>query len=146
MAGVVIAHPDGLAGREPLAAAGDAKHFHRLLDVGGDVERQGRLVLRVAFAIGVFGVLLLALGRVEHDQLGELAGRLSGVDRPKVALADDPRQVAGVVEVGVREDDGLECLDVERRGGPIEQSQRLESLEQPAIHEHSRGARLEEEL
>ena len=76
-------------------------------------------MLRVALAVGVVGVLLLALGRIEQDDLGELVGGVGAVDRAGVALADDPRQVADVVEVGVREHDGVERLDVERRRLPV---------------------------
>ena len=70
---VVEPHRNRRRRREPLAAGDRLKELHRPLDVAAFVERQRGLVLRVAFAVGVLGVLLLNLRRVEQNNLGQVA-------------------------------------------------------------------------
>ncbi len=72
VAGVVVAHPDRLGGREPFVARDCSEELDRFLHVAVVVQRQRGLVLREALAVGVFGVVLLAVGRVEQDDFGEL--------------------------------------------------------------------------
>ncbi len=66
--------------------------------------------------------------------------------RDRKAFLHDSRQVAGVIEMGVREHDRVERLHVERRRPPVQFAQRLEPLEQAAIDEHVRAARFEQKL
>ena len=59
-------------------------------------------------------VLLLDLGRVGEHDAQQVARRRRAVDRPGEPLADERRQVAAVVDVGVAEDDRVDLVGVER--------------------------------
>ena len=74
-----------------------------------------RLYFRLAFlpfTVEVGGVLFLDLGRIAEHDGGEGRGRRAE-ERPAKALADEVRQVAAVVDVGVAEDDGVDVLGAE---------------------------------
>ena len=75
------------------------------LDVGQVVERHGRVVLRVPLAVGPGRVLLLELGRVGEQNLDQVGRGGGAVDPTAEAALDEQRQVTGVVDVGVAEDD-----------------------------------------
>lgn len=63
------------------------------------------------------------------------AGRLGGVDRAPKALAHQAGQVAGVVNVGVGEQDGVNLLRGQGEGLPVHRLPPASALEQPAIHQ-----------
>ena len=57
--------------------------------------------------------------------------------RPRKPCADEPRQVAAVIEVRVRQHDGVDVGRANRQRLPVALAQLLESLEQAAVDEHA---------
>ena len=80
----------------------------RALRVDSRVERQRRLVLRVAVLVGLPRVLFLDAPRVGQHQAAQVQGAGRAEDAPPVALRDQPRQVADVIEMRVGQDDRVE--------------------------------------
>ena len=62
------------------------------------------------------------------------------------ALRHEPRQVAAVIEVRVRQDDGVDVLRGDRQVLPVALAQLLQPLEQPGVDEHLRVAGVEQVL
>ena len=89
-------------------------------DIGGGVERGERGgAVQGAFAVGPFDVVGLDLGGVLQDQAGEVDAGGCGVDRSLVAGLGQEGEAAGVVEVSMREDNGVEPRDVDLRGKDV---------------------------
>lgn len=109
------------------------EEFEGVLGVADAVERKRRLVLRKALSIGVFGILLLEVAAVLQDQLGNVARRLGRVDSAAEAISNELGQIAGMVEVGMRQDDGVDARWRNRKCCPVEFAQVLQALEQAAI-------------
>jgi len=95
----------------------------------GRVERQRRRVLARVVPIGELGLLLLQVGGVRQHDREQIGGAAGGVDRPREAVTAEPRQVAGVIDVRVAQDDRVEALRVDGRRRPVAQPQRLQPLE-----------------
>jgi hypothetical protein len=80
---------------------------------------------------------------VGQDDAGELSRRGRAEDAPAKALTDESRQVARVIEMGVRQHDGVDRVGTHGKGLPISLPQLLQSLEQAAIDENSLASVLE---
>ena len=107
----------------------------RLLHVGCGVQRLDPRLGVVAGDVQVGRVFLLNLGRVgEHDP-EQVAGRRGAVDRPVETLADERRQVAAVVDVGVAEDDRVDLVRVEREVAVPLPGFLAAALVQPAVEQ-----------
>jgi hypothetical protein len=100
-----------------------------LLDVATVVQRQRGLVFRVAFAIRVASIFVLTLRRVEQNDFRQFMRRRRAINRSLVALLHNARQIPDVIEVRVREHDGVERANVERRGRPVPLAKLFETLE-----------------
>ena len=139
VAGVEEAHSQLGFGLElqPLVVALGAAQRQGVPGVIHGVQRQRRPMLGVALAIGVAGVLLLDLGRVEQHQLGQLIGRRRAVDRRVEPQLHQPRQVPDVIDVGVGEQHVLDRRGLETRVLPIPEPQLLEPLEETGVEQHS---------
>ena len=59
------------------------------------------------------------VGAVREQDLAEIPRALRGHDGPAEAVADEGRQVAGVIHVGVGEDDCVERGGVKWKGLPV---------------------------
>ena len=94
-------------------------------------------MLREALVVRVVGVFLRVLGAVVENDFGQFGGGGSAINRPPKAVADEPRQIAYVVDMGMGQHHRLHARRIERQRLPILQSQRLEALKQPAIDEHA---------
>ena len=107
--------------------------------------KSGRLgVLAEPFAVGVGGVLFLEVAASRRRISASSFCRLGAIDGAAVALADEAREAAGVVDVGVGEEDGGEGVGVEGSLHPVELAQGLEALEHAAIDEEAGTALLEQ--
>ena len=132
---------------------------HGLFGIGDVIERfDGRLV----FFGAPFGdkdrVLLLDVGGINEHDAAQVAGGVGAMDRPGVALFDEIRQVAGVVNVRVAQDDGINRSWIERKirvalGGflamPLEKAtfeQQPFAIDLEQIHRAGGGARRAEEM
>jgi hypothetical protein len=90
------------------------------------------------------GVLLLDLGGVGEHHGAEVPGGRGGVDRAVEAVAHQQGQAAGVVDVGVAQDHGVEPPRVERQGA-VELARLLaRALEQAGVQGDAGPGRLEE--
>ncbi len=105
-------------------------------------EGQRRPVPCVALAIRPLGVLFLDVRGVVEDDPGQF-GRRARAEHPAAeALADEPRQVAAVIEVRVGEHHGPNRVGADGEGLPVAFAQELEALEEAAVDEHALGADL----
>ena len=98
-------------------------------------QRQGRLVLAVALAIGVVGVFFLNLGRVQKQYLCQVSRCGRAENWPLEAGLNQAGEVSGVIYVSVREYCCFYAASIERGRLPVEETQLFEALEQPAVHQ-----------
>ena len=70
------------------------------------------------------------------------AGRAEGTSAK--SLFDEARQIADVIEMRVGEHDGVYGLRGNRKVRPVSQPQRLETLKQTAVDEHTSPLHLEQ--
>ena len=89
----------------------------------------------VSAALGVFGVFFLQMRGIGEQDVAQLDGRRVGVDRAMKSVAHEPRQIAGVVQVRVRQHAPIERRGFFRKRIPVAQAQFLQPLEQAAIHQ-----------
>ena len=92
-----------------LAERNGREEFERALGIANAVERQGGLVLGEALPVRVFGILLLEMAAVLQDQLCHIARRGRREDAAAEAVAHELRQIAGMVEMRVGQDDGVDA-------------------------------------
>jgi hypothetical protein len=107
------------------------------LRVGLGVQRQRLLVARIAVAVGAPRVLFLQVGAVHQQHRGQVAGGGRGVDGTAVALLDQRRQVAAVVQVGVAQHHGVDVQQLAWQRRPVAFAVHLEALEQAAVQQHA---------
>ncbi len=99
------------------------------------VEGQRGLVLGEALLVGVARVFFLDVSGVGQQDAAEVARGGGGVDRRFEAIPDHHGQVSRMVQVGVREDHGVEAIGRHRRALPVAQPQLLEALVEAAVDE-----------
>jgi hypothetical protein len=77
--------------------------------VAGSIERLHFIFTRrAAAAVEIVGVFLLNLGRIEKHNPGDFRRRRRAIDRLVVALADDDRQLAAMIEMTMGKDDRVD--------------------------------------
>jgi hypothetical protein len=108
--------------------------------VGLAVQRQRRLVLGPAAAVGVGGLLLLQPSAVRQHDPAQVESRPRRIHRTLETIAHDGRQIAGMVDVGMRQQHRVEFGWIERRLGPVAQAQLLEALVETAVDQHLAAA------
>ena len=146
MARVDELHLDLLAYLDRLAERASLEPRQRLDRVGLRVERQRGGVFRVAVAVGVPRVFFLDARRVRQDQPGQVVRAAGAVDPALEAAGHQPRQPPRVVQVRMREDDGIDGVGRNGQGGPVAKPQLLEPLEQPAVEQRALSVDLEKVL
>ena len=82
-----------------------AQQAERAVGVGGGVQRLGGMVLGVPVAVGEIGFFFLEVGGVGKQDLQQRLGPRSAVHDAAIPEPVEARQVAGVVDVRVREHD-----------------------------------------
>ena len=85
----------------------------------GVEQRQRRLVLRESLAIGVVGFFFLIVGRIQQQQFAKRLGGGSRIDRASKSILHESRQVADVVDVSMRQHDGVDVRRIERQSLPV---------------------------
>ncbi len=128
-------HPVRHGERRVVIAGPDQSE--RCLRVGRCVERQRGRMLRVAAAVRPVGVVLLQPRGVGEHDAEQIRGAGGAIDRPVKALACEQRQVPGVIDVGVAQHHGVHVPRVRESLVPVAQPQRFQSLEQPAVEQHT---------
>ena len=103
-----------------------------------------RAMLREAPIVRVVRLVLLDVRGVQEQVVDEVGRGVGGVDGPREALAHEERQPAAVVQVRVGQQDRVDLVRGHGGGRPVPLPQRLRALEEAAIHEETRGPRLEQ--
>jgi hypothetical protein len=83
--------------------------------VAARVQRQGRRVLRETVPVGEGGVFFLDVTAVRQQDGAQVPRAGGGMHPAPEALARQQWQVAAVVEVGVRQDDGVDLAGHHRQ-------------------------------
>lgn len=115
------------------------KLFEGSFGIFSGVERQGRLVFRESLAIRVERIFFLNMGGIGQQDFAELRRWSSCVYGTLEAFSHEQREQSAVVDMGMREKDGVDRSRIDLHGSPIADSERLDALIQPAIDEDTRG-------
>ena len=89
-------------------------------------------------------VFFLNASRVRQHELTEVLRPGRAEDAPFVALSDKPGKVAHVVQVGVREHDGIEAAWRDGKLVPVSEAKLFQPLKQPAVEQNPSSIVLEE--
>ncbi len=103
-------------------------------------------MLGKAVAICEFRIFFLQVTGIRQQDFTEIRSRAGAEGRPGKTLLDQQRKVAGVIEMGVREQNRIDPMGIDREAIPIAQPQRLEALKQAAIDQQSMVGTLNEVL
>ena len=133
--GVMEPGTDVLGRGKPALALEGLHEPERLLDIPFVVEGERGAVLRVSLAIGILGILVLALRGVVEEKAEEIGRGPGREDRPSESLPRQPREPAGMIDVPVGKDDGLDRGRRNREAFPIALAKALLPLEQSAVDE-----------
>ncbi len=150
-----VGRSEQMAGVDELG--GDARHHgnralvaDRLQQRHGPVrvfhreERQRRPMPGVALAVGALRVFFLDPRGVSQHDARQVGGRGRAEDPAAKTLPDQPRQVAGVIEVGMRQHDGRDLRRAQGQRLPVALAEILQSLKQPTVDEQPAAADLEQ--
>jgi len=132
--------------RNRTVVADRLKLSQRARRVDRCVERQRRAVPAVLVAVRRARVLLLEVRRVGQHQRTQVLRRRRTKNTAAITTGDQARQIAAVVEVGVRQDDRVEARRIDRKRLPVPQTQLFQSLEQATIDQNRLAANLEQML
>ena len=136
MAGVDELHFDAVDERHRTVEAERLQLRQRTKGVRLAVERQRGAVLGVMQTIGLARVFFLQPRRVRQHKLAEIGGAGRAEDPAVITLCDEPRKVAGMIEVRVGQNHGGEVGCRERQRLPVAESQLLQTLKQSAVDEN----------
>src|SRR5260221_14779783 len=84
--------------------------------------------------------------RIGQDDGAQVVRAGGAEDTTAEALRHKARQLTAVVEMGVREDDGIDTRGVDGKCGPVAESEILQSLKQAAVHKNPMVAKIEQVL
>ena len=101
------------------------------------VKRQGGFVFGKAMAVGEFGVFFLQVAGIRQQNRAQLGSRTGAIDGAAEAVFDQEWQVAGMIEVSMGQNDGVDAVRFDGKWRPILEPQRLESLEQATIDKNA---------
>ncbi|KGW25396.1 hypothetical protein Y047_2766 [Burkholderia pseudomallei MSHR3016] len=103
-------------------------------------------MFRVAVAVREIGFFLEEPRAVDQHDLAERRGAVRAIDRPAEALAHEHGQIAAVIEMRMREHDGVDRIGGHGQRAPVAQPQLLRALEQPAVDQDACPGVLEQIL
>src|SRR5215471_7847715 len=95
------------------------------------------------FLVGIRRVFFLQMARVWQEQVGKIHRGRCGEDLPTETLVDETGNVAGVVQMSVREHQPLNARGVHRERAPVAQAKLFLALEEPAVNKSSARHRLQ---
>ena len=95
-------------------------------------------------AVGECGILLLEMAAVGQQDPAEIGRRLRATRLASEAVAHQGRQVAGVIQMGMGQDDAVDTGRQDGKGCPVPEAELLQPLEQAAIHEEARRVERQE--
>ena len=97
------------------------------------VQRQRGLVLREAVTVGVGRIFFLDPAGVGQHDAAEILGAGGAENAAAETLRHQPRQIAAMIEVRVRQDDRVDVCRGNRQVLPVALAQLLQPLEQPRV-------------
>src|SRR5437667_7552367 len=100
-------------------------------------------MFREPVTVGLARVLFLNVRRVGEHERAQLFGRRCAENATSEPAGDKSWQVPAVIEMRVRENDGVDRRRIDRQRPPVPGPQLLQSLKQAAIDEHPPAAELE---
>ena len=92
-------------------------------------------MLRVPVLIGLPRIFFLNAAGIRQHQLTEVFGPRRAEDASFVTLSSQPWKVADMVQVRVRENDGIEALGGNRKFVPVPEAKLFQPLEQSAVEQ-----------
>lgn len=99
-------------------------------------EKRRQAVGTLAEKSALVHVMLEVRGVFQHD-LDHVGGRRRAVDRPAIPISNDFRQIAHVIQMTVRDDNGVELRRSNRQRNVIEGLDLVRALEESAIDEEA---------
>ena len=130
---------------EPVAIGKGVEKRERRLRIRAGIDRLDR-VAAAAPAVAPVELLdldLLDVGAVGQHDAAQLERRAGGVDRPGIAVADQLRQQAGMVDMGMAEHDRVDVADGKGEGPVVQLLLGLGALEHAAVEQDGAARRLE---
>jgi len=94
-------------------------------------------VLRKAFPVRVFRILFLEMAAIQQDQFRHIARGCRCENTTPEAVAHQFRQIAGMVEMGVGQDHGVDVGGRHRQRLPVQLAQVFQPLKQAAINQNA---------
>ncbi len=145
MAGLQETGADSRRQLLPFFVANRPQEADRPFGVGGAVKGQGRPVLGEPLAIGVICFLFLDLRRIHQQDFGEIPGGPGAMDRTAETFPNQFREITGMIDMGVGEQEMVDPLGLEIRALPVEKTEFLEALEQAGINQDPGIFRLDQD-
>src|SRR5690349_2804472 len=90
------------------------------------------------------GVLLLQVAGVGQQDFTKVDSRRRRQYRPDETALYQQRQIARMVDMGMRENDGFNAARIDRQRRPVLETQRFEALKQAAVDQNSTLAVVEQ--
>ena len=126
---VVRAHRELRGNGERIGARNLAHGIQHRSDIFSGIKRQRLGVLAVSAAAGLFGVFFLQMRGIGQQDVAQLDGRRVGVNGPAESVAHQARQIAGVIQVRMRQHAPVEGRRLLGQRIPVAQAQLLQPLE-----------------
>ena len=123
-----------------LAEVDRTEQRHTLLRLFHGVERQRRMMFRrlgLVVELGVFFLQMPGVGKQDAAQIDGCGGR---IDRSVKTLLHQTRNPAGVIEMRVRKNDGIDGISRHRQILPVALAPFFLTLKQTAIDQHLQAA------
>jgi len=96
--------------------------LQRVYGVSLRIKRERWFVLGEAVAIRKFGVPLLKMACVRQQDAAKVRRRLGALHRAGETLLHQQGQIAGVIKMGMGEDDGLDAAGINGKPCPVPQA------------------------
>ncbi len=106
------------------------------------IEWQGGMVFTVAVAVGILGIFLLKIAAIGQHDPAEIKSGSRAVNRPGKTRCCQARDIAGVVNVRMGEQNGVQLIWPERRRCPVALTVIFHTLEQTGIYQQLAVVRL----
>ena len=102
------------------------------------------MMFRIAVFVRLSRVFFLDTPGVRKNQLRQILGSGGAKNSTRITLSSKAWEIADVVQVRMREDDGIQRARWHRELVPVPESQFFQSLKKPAIKQNSSSMMLEE--
>ena len=128
-----------------LVVGSGRQQLERGLGIGRGVQGERRVVPAEAAFVRESSLLLVNVCAVGEQDLAEVAGSSCRMDRAGESVTDEAGEPATVVDVGVREHDGIDGVRVDRKRVPVAPSELAHALEEASVDHHAASAVVDDE-